>query len=167
MSNVWGNQSNLIIRILIYLVLHLTNHVLIPEIIKLKQMCICYCTPLHAHLVLCQMLLYTCTAPRLNLPVSLNTFPFLFVVVCLSPSFYQNKWGCIKHCWCPVCWTNYGHLCSFYGNLCQIILWSFLGVVQNLQQNGAYVAVAQCLYLHGVHSPICMCTVILSVLFWL
>lgn len=71
-------------------------------------MCIWYCTTLHAPLVLCRMPLYTCMATHLNLPDSWSNFPFLFVVACLSPSFYQNKWGCIKHCWCPVRWTNYG-----------------------------------------------------------
>lgn len=68
-------------------------------------------------------------------------------------------------CWCPVCWTNYGHLCSFYGNLCPMILWSFLhAVVLNMHHNGSYVAC--CVYLHDINSPLCMFTVILLVMFW-
>lgn len=86
---------------------------------------------------------HICTLPRLlalNLPVSCSA---VFSLLSLAELLNRNKCNWIKRC---VCLTNYGHLCSFYGNLCPIILWSFLHpVVLNVQHNGAYVAMA-CLF---------------------
>lgn len=89
-----------------------------------------------------------------------NIFSLLLPGSLLSNQTHQTL------CWCPVCWTNYGRLCSLYGNLCLIILWSFLhAVVLNMQHNGSYVAMACCVYLHDIKSPICTFTVILFVMF--
>lgn len=147
---VWRNQSTAVIRMSICSVLKLANHVINDEIIK-KTLCIWYRTPPHGPLVLCQTLLYTCMAVGSNLPVIWSAIS-LSVVVRLSLSFYPNKQGLHQTlCWCPVYQTNYGHLCSFYGNLCRLMLWSFLrAVVLNMRHNGACVAMARCLCLHGV-----------------
>lgn len=125
-----------------------------------NQVKLWYFPPLHAPLVLCQTLAWLKSACWLKYHFSL-----LSVCLSLTELLSQQSWLHQTPCWCPVCWTNYGSLCSFYGNLCHITLWSFLrAVVLNMQQDGDYVAMARCLYLHGVYTLMCMFTVILLVL---
>lgn len=125
---------------LIIFALKLENHALIHEIMKWK-LCISYFT-LHTLL------------HGLNLPVTWVTFSLrgrLALTRLKSNQTHQTL------CWCPVSWTDYGRACSLYGNLCLIILWSFLhAVVLNMQHNGSYVAMVRCVHLHDIKFPICM-----------
>lgn len=110
----------------------------------------------------------TILASQNTVILTLHTFACSFFLLCFSTLAclrwsavslsLLSRWAFIKTneaasntASAPVCWTNYGHLCSFYGNLCQIVLWSFSrAVVLNMQHSSAHVAMARCMCLHAV-----------------
>lgn len=107
---------------------------------------------------LVHVLLRTDTAVGSHFTCQLECPLSLFVACCLSG--YSFITGCIKHRG-GVLYAGliYGRLCRFYGNLCQIILWSFLGTVVLIIATQWWLFFFLCLHglsscSHVCHSPV-------------